>query len=301
MINLLIMTAFAASIGSGLRAPVLVRALVTCLIAFANITWFPVHFGNNILLCVTSLWLFVGFYLRGRLQLAVLFYCLAALMKPWAVLFGLLPLFRFDWRACFTLGFAYLGILAAHALWNFELLQGYFELTLAHARMGVVHYANYSLAAALERFSMGFWFQYAGGAAAPPISARVRAVAYLGVLAVVVIGFRSRRTGTKVWCTLIAIYLAANVFWNHYVSLILPVFVPALLAMRRERPVWFSVIVILAIVTFLFNPNTQILDALNMIRPWIPDNYVQRVAAIPGLFAPTALLATFILHLRRKK
>ncbi len=300
VLNALIMTAFVASIGAGLRAPVLVKGLITCLMAYANITWFPVHFGNNILLCVTSLWFFVGFYIRGRLAPAVLFYVLATLMKPWAVLFGLLPLFRLDWRACFTMGFAYVGVLAAHALWNFDLLMGYFELTLAHAKMGVVHYANYSPSAALERFNMGYWFHYAGGAASPPISARVRAVAYLGVLAVVIVGFRSRRTGTKLWCTIMAIFLAANVFWNHYVALFLPVFAPALLGLRREHPIWFVIISILALFTFLFNPNTQVLDLMNMIRPIVPPDYLERVAAIPGLFAPIALIATFILHIRRR-
>jgi hypothetical protein len=212
----------------------LVRIAIVCTFAMAHAVEVPIFLGQNFLINLLFTAGFVIFDLQRRRALAIICFMLASITKPWGVLLVLIPFFKRDYR---TVSLALLSVVilfGAQYLWEPDLVRGYIDQTRRHQSVSILAHNNVSFAAALHRLSLvgngstwQSWQRWNHSGEAPFGFFR-----YGLALSVILIGWIAKSDSLKVQSALVATFLLANVYWDFYAVLLVPLVLSTLLSLK---------------------------------------------------------------------
>ncbi|MCR9144240.1 MAG: DUF2029 domain-containing protein [bacterium] len=213
----------------------ILQLLLAGLLAHAHVITETINLGQNMLIAGAFIYLFLRAVDRNQRGLAILFFLIVAVSKPWAFLFAGYALVRRDFKLVFYLGGSLGLLIAAQALWDPALFAGYLEITLAHSKIAVLAHNNIAFTAGIHRLMLDDWISYVGwfDAGSTPFFLLPLKMS-LAALAVLV-GFLSPHRGVKTRSVMVAVFVMLNVFWDFYLILFLPFFMQDLFPFSKKK------------------------------------------------------------------
>ncbi|MCB1166253.1 MAG: DUF2029 domain-containing protein [Leptospiraceae bacterium] len=183
--------------------------------------------GQNIaVLAVLVLPFFRACMRKGRIAPALLMAGMV-LIKPWAPIFVIYPILNGRWKSAL---WSCLGIITIIGL-NFTILPGptidYFRLASSHSGISILTFNNLSVDAFLHKLVLGNWMEYYTRFVPAPHHPDLLSHVARGVLSALILlsAYSSPSGGQRRRAALALPLLFLNIFWAHYLILLLPLLV----------------------------------------------------------------------------
>ena len=183
--------------------------------------------GQNIsMLAVLVLPFFRACMRKGRIAPALLMAGMV-LIKPWAPIFLIYPILNGRWKSAL---WGFLGMVGMIGL-NFAILPGpttdYFRLAGSHSEISILTFNNLSVDAFLHKLALHNWMEYYTRFVPAPHHPDLLSFLVRGIVSAFILlsAYSSPSGGQRRRASLALPLLFLNIFWAHYLILLLPLLI----------------------------------------------------------------------------
>ncbi|MEQ9364722.1 MAG: glycosyltransferase family 87 protein, partial [Leptospirales bacterium] len=252
----------------------------------AHVVTEAIDLGQNMLIAGVFIYLFFRAVDRKQRWLAILFFLVAAVSKPWAFLFAGYALVRRDYWLVVYLITSLAAVVAVQALWDPALFAGYLKISIAHSKIAVLAHNNIALTAGIHRLLLDDWISYVGWFDAGGTPFFLLPLKLTLAASAVLVGYLSEDINIKIRSVLVAVFVMLNVFWDFYLILFLPFFLKDLFPFSKKR----IVPLILGFASFYWSQIELYPFFYSYIYKYFPGGATGTVAAAQMLI-PSLLVA----------